>query len=139
MPIETMSYDGNLFFTRMVGYADHIDIRRWGKALRKHADSSLTPTVAIVDLLEVTRICPTILAVCEMVSADRDVSGVWLVVGAATTVNNLQIIEALRMLPGIFVVSSVEKAMQAARSQLLPRPFSVGSATFPMICQNFFN
>lgn len=55
MPIHRMHVENGIFVTKTVGDFDNMDARTWANALRKNDTSS-----AIVDMTEVSRICPTV-------------------------------------------------------------------------------
>ncbi len=86
VPIHKMSFDDGMFFARQVGYIDYVDARMWANALGNHAENSGEPIMAVVDMLEVDRLCPTVIEVFETVLDKANVLGIVLVTGASIPV-----------------------------------------------------
>jgi hypothetical protein len=120
MPIDQMSFDEGVFFSKQVGYVDHVDARRWAKALVNYAQNSDGSTIAVIDMLSVDRLCPTVVEVCEMALDQGNVLGIVVVTNLSMTPRNARVLEKLKALQGVRMFSTVEKALNYAQLQLHP-------------------
>lgn len=129
MPIHKMSFEDGVFFTKLVGYANHIDARRWFKALDACNMNNDAAIVAVVDMLDVDRISPTLADLCEIALADQNILNIAIIINNTMTVHNPQIIETLKSLSGVHFFSSSQMAMTFARSQVCPTIFPYSGQT----------
>ena len=120
MPIHEMSFAENIFFTRQVGYIDHIDVSTWADTLATHAQQSDVPIMAVVTMLEVDRLCPTIIDVCARVLKMTNVLGIGVVTGNSMTPRDSRILGQLKTLPGVHLFPTLDRALRFARSQSQP-------------------
>ena len=120
MPIHEMSFDEGIFLTKQVGYVDHADIRMWANALGNYARNSDVAIMAVVDMLDVDRLCPTMIDVCAALLNTTHVLGLVVVTNAAMTPRNARLLGELKALPGVCLFSTLDKAITFAHSQLHP-------------------
>lgn len=126
MPIHKMNLDNGVFFTKQVGYLDHVDARMWANALKKYAKSSDVPIMAVVDMTEVDRLCPTVLKEFTTALQTSNVLGISLITGDVMASRKAPIIGKLGELPGVRFFPTVDEARRYAQARLRP---SVGSYT----------
>jgi anti-anti-sigma regulatory factor len=120
MPIHAMSFDEGVFFTKQVGYIDHVDASTWVDALSTCAQKSEGPVIAVVEMLEVDRISPTITDVCAIVLDNTNVLGIAVVTSVSMTPRNAPVLDELKALAGVRLFSTEDKALSYARAQLHP-------------------
>jgi hypothetical protein len=120
MAIEQMSFNDGVFFSKQVGYVDHVDVRLWFNALNNHACNSGLSIVVVVDMLDVDRLCPTIIDALELARTNPNLLGIAMVTADSMTSRNALVLEELKKMPDVRLFSSVEKALNYAQSQLHP-------------------
>lgn len=120
MPIHKMSLDDGVFFAKQVGYIDHVDARMWANALKNHAKTSDSPIMAVVDMTEVDRLCPT--AIKEFTSSLQAVNilGVLLVTGDSMASRNSRVLGKLNELNGVRVFPTLDEARRFANTRVRP-------------------
>jgi hypothetical protein len=126
MPIHRMSFENGLFFAQHVGYLDHIDVSTWADALSCHAQNSEVPVMAVVDMLGVDRVCPTMPQVVTTLLQMSNVLGIALVTSDLMTSRNAPVFDELKALPGVRLFSTMDKALTYSKARLHPSiaPFS---------------
>lgn len=120
MPIHNMSFDDGVFFARQVGYVDQVDGRMWGSALKKWSKTSDTPIVAIVDMQDVERLCPTLVKAFSNVLASGNIVGIAVITSDLMTSRNDRVLSKLDNLDGVRVFSAVGDGYTFARMRLNP-------------------
>jgi len=120
MPIHRMSFDDGVFFAKQVGYVDHVDVRMWANALRHRAQNNDMPIMAVIDILDADRLCPTMITTFQVALEAANVLGIALVAGDPMTPRDSQILGQLKTSRHVRVFSSLDKAMNFARSRLHP-------------------
>jgi len=120
MPIHRMNLENGVFSARQVGYFDHVDARMWANALSNYADTSDSPLMAVMDVSEVDRICPTTMKVFSSLASNGNLVGIALVTGSAMVSRNAKMLEKLATLAGVRVFTTYEEAMRHAKTQLNP-------------------
>ncbi len=114
MPIHKMNFEGGVFFAKQVGYIDNVDVRMWANALGNHAGEAGMPVVAVVDMREVDRLCPTVLKVFTSILKIGNLRGVALVTSDMMASRNARVIEKLAQLPSVLVFSTLDDARRYA-------------------------
>lgn len=118
MPIHQMNYENGVFFAKQVGYLDNVDVRMWANALSNHAQDASTPVVAVVDMVEVNRICSTMpRIITDLLTAAR-IRGVVLVIGDSASSQTTRIISKLSDLGRVCVFPTFDEARRFAGSKL---------------------
>ena len=120
MPIHKMNFEGGVFFAKQVGYIDNVDVRMWANALGNHAGEAGMPVVAVVDMREVDRLCPTVLKVFSGILKIGNLRGVALVTSDMMASRNARVIEKLAQLPSVLVFSTLDDARQYASKHTHP-------------------
>lgn len=120
MPIHTMQNRDGVFFAKQVGYVDRVDARMWANALQTYATASDFPIVALVDMSEVDRLCPTTIKIFSNVLAAYNVQGVMLVAGDHLVSRNANVINKLAEIPGLRIFPNLRDALHFAQSRLQP-------------------
>ncbi|TVR21651.1 MAG: hypothetical protein EA396_07965 [Anaerolineaceae bacterium] len=115
-----MNYESGVFYSKQVGYVDNVDARMWHSALRKHTKTAESPLVAVVDMQQIDRLCPTVVQVFSAALALPDMLGVIIISDQVMGSRNERVMSKLSALPGVRVFSSAESAMAYARTQLHP-------------------
>lgn len=129
MPIHNMNFEGGIFFTKQVGYVDDVDGRMWMNALKKYSNASLSPVVALVDMREVDRLCPTVLRVFSALKDMGNVMGVAIIASEQMNSRNAQVMSKLSMMGGLRVFATMDEARSFARMRLNPTVGGYSSAT----------
>ncbi|GAB4522562.1 MAG: hypothetical protein OHK0046_35250 [Anaerolineae bacterium] len=120
MPIHKMTLEDGIFFSKQVGYIDNVDIRMWANALTNYANSSDRPIMALVDLIEVERLCPSILKVLGKVLLTADLFGVVMVVSDQMASRNASVLGKLSELDNVRIFDNLEEAQRFVKAQLNP-------------------
>lgn len=127
MPIHKMHYEEGVFSAKTVGYLDNVDGRMWSNALKNYAKNDMLSMVAVIDMVEVNRICPTVIkAVAEGVRISN-LNAIAIIMDSSMASQNARMIEKLTELPNVRVFYSYEDARRYVRSRLNA---SVGSTAF---------
>ena len=129
MPIHRMALEDHVFVTRQVGYVDHVDNRMWSNALSNYANSSDSPLMALLDVTDVDRLCPTILKVVNSIITNGNVLGIAIVTGDLMASRNANILSKLSQLPNVRVFSTYEDALRFADGYLHPTIGNYGNST----------
>jgi hypothetical protein len=118
MPIHTMRLKDGVFFARQVGYVDNVDVRMWGSALEKYAAASPLPIMAVIDLGEADRVCPTVIREISSVLAVSHLMGVAIAAGDNMASRNAQVLSTLGALRGVRVFATLQEAREYADNRL---------------------
>lgn len=118
MPIHKMTFKEGIFFAHQVGYVNSVDLQMWANALNKYARSTPHSLVAIIDLREAERVCPTVLKVITGVLGTGNLIGITIVVGDNMASRNERILSKLGGVAGVTVLSSVKDAYALASTRL---------------------
>src|SRR5690606_27115527 len=110
MPIHRMNFENGIFAAKQVGYFDNLDGRMWANALHTHAKNDLLPLVAVVDIVEVSRICPTLVKTLTEVSKLPNLNGIAFILDPSMTSQHARIIEKLSEIPNLRFFQSSEDA-----------------------------
>ncbi|PJF29846.1 MAG: hypothetical protein CUN52_06305 [Phototrophicales bacterium] len=129
MPIHNMNFEGGVFFAKQVGYVDDVDARMWMNALKKYASANNTPIVALVDMREVDRLCPTVLRVFNSLQGMDNVMGVALIASEQMNSRNAQVMSKLSAISGLRVFSTLDEGRSFARMRLNPTVGGYTTAT----------
>lgn len=133
-----MNFEGGVFFAKQVGYVDDVDARMWMNALKKYASGSDSPIVALVDMREVDRLCPTVLRVFSSLQSMDNLMGVALIASEQMNSRNAQVMSKLSAINGVRVFSTIDEGRSFARMRLNP---TVGgystAATFAFASSRF--
>lgn len=113
MPIHRMTVEDGVFLAKTVGYLDNMDGRTWSNALHKNA-----PQVAIIDLLDVDRICPTVVKIVADASRAPNLRTIMLVVSSTMSSQTARVVEKLAENANVRAFSTVEEAKRMARFQV---------------------
>lgn len=127
MPIHKMSFEGGIFSAKTVGYLDNVDGRMWSNALKKHAKDDMYPLSAVVDMVEVNRICPTVIKAITETARIPNIGAIAIVIDSSMSSQNVRTIEKLADLPNVRIFFSFEEARRYAGNRLTA---SVGSGAF---------
>jgi anti-anti-sigma regulatory factor len=127
MPIHNMNFEGGIFTVKTVGYLDNIDARMWGNALKKYAKKSDTTIVAIVDMRQVERICPTVLKVVGGLVQQPNLRGIAIITSDSMASRNVSVMNKLQGTDGVRLFSTIEQAHAHAQTYLDP---TIGQAAF---------
>ena len=104
-----MTIDGSVFFARMTGYVDRVDASTWADMLVTCAQNRDVSIMAVVDMLEVDRLCPTMVQMCEITLDQANVLGLVVVTGAAMTPRNARVLDELnRRVYKTFIAAGIE-------------------------------
>jgi hypothetical protein len=125
MPIHNMNYEAGIFFTKQVGYVDDVDIRMWHNALNKYAKIGDTPVMAIIDMREIDRLCPTSTKVLSGALALPNVLGIAIVTSDVMCSRNARVFGTLNEQKGVRIFATTDDAYTFAQSRISP---SVGYA-----------
>lgn len=120
MPIHKMNLDDGVFFAKQVGYIDHVDARMWANALKNHARNSDIPIMAVVDMTEVDRLCPTAIKEFSASLQAGNVLGVLLVTGDSMASRNARVLSKLDELNGVRVFPTLDEARRFASTRVRP-------------------
>ncbi len=128
MPIHNMNFEGGVFFAKQVGYVDDVDARMWMSALKKYANASHSPIVALVDMREVDRLCPTVLRIFTAIQDMGNVIGIALIASEQMNSRNAQVMSKLSVMGGLRVFSTLDEGRSFARMRLNPTVGGYSSA-----------
>ena len=128
MPIHNMNFEGGVFFAKQVGYVDDVDARMWMSALKKYSSASHSPVVALVDMREVDRLCPTVLRIFGALQDMGNVLGVALTASEQMNSRNAQVMSKLSIMGGLRVFSTIDEGRTFARMRLNPTVGGYSSA-----------
>jgi hypothetical protein len=117
MPIHKMQFEDGVFAAKSVGYLDNVDARMWANALRTHAENSPFPITAVLDILEVSRICPTVTQILTTALNNPNVRMVVLATGTSISAQKAKIIDQLCQLQSLRIAADVEDARRLAGVQ----------------------
>lgn len=120
MPIHNMNFESGVFFTRAVGYVDDVDVRLWATSLRNHIKKSDGPVVAIMDLRETDRLCPTTLKILTSSLQADGVLAVGIITSDSMNSRNASLMSKIGGLPRIRMFMDMDDGYVFARSQLQP-------------------
>lgn len=118
MPIHKMQFDDGVFYAKQVGYFDNVDARMWVSALKKYAANSPVPVVAVTDITEVDRLCPTVLKLLSDVLNTPNVSSIAIATGTCSTSQTTRVLRQLSELNGVRVFCSIDEARRYAAAKL---------------------
>lgn len=118
MPIHRMTFEDQCFTAKAVGYFDNTELRLWANALNNHAESQSLPIVAVVDMVEVNRLCPTVTKIFTEAFKNPKMKGIALVMSDSMASQNMRVIDKLSDIPGVRVFATQEEAQRFARSRL---------------------
>jgi hypothetical protein len=121
-----MTLESDLFVAKAVGYLDNTDLKLWSNALNNHASGNLFPIAAVVDMVEVNRLCPTVSKIIAEVVKNPNMRGVAVVISDSMMSQNARIIDKLGDIPGVRVFPTQEEAYRFAKARL-SAPAVVGS------------
>jgi hypothetical protein len=125
-----MSLEGEVFFTRAVGYMDNLDGKMWANALHNHAETRLLPIAAIIDMVEVNRLCPTVTKTINEIIKTASIRAVGIVISDSMISQNARMIDKLGEIPGVRIFATYEDAERFASARLsAPAPARGGMAT----------
>lgn len=127
MPIHKMNYDDGIFSAKTVGYVDNVDGRMWSNALRNYAKNDMYVLSAVIDMVEVNRICPTVIKAIAEAARIPNIGAIAIVIDSSMSSQNVRVIEKLADLSNVRVFFSFEDARRYAGSRLTA---SVGSSAF---------
>jgi hypothetical protein len=127
MPIHKMHFEDGVFASKSVGYLDNVDARMWANALRTHADNSPFPITAVLDVLEVNRICPTVTQILTTALTNPNVRMVVLATGGSISAQKARVIDQLSQIPGLRVASELGDARHMAQRTPAYAKAGVGS------------
>jgi hypothetical protein len=127
MPIHKMSCDDGIFSAKTVGYVDNVDGRMWSNALKNYAKIDMYVLSAVIDMVEVNRICPTVIKAIAEAARIPNIGAIALVIDSSMSSQNARAVEKLADLPNVRVFFSFEEARRYANSRLTA---SVGSSAF---------
>lgn len=130
MPIHRMSFDNGIFQSKNVGYFDNLDGRMWANALKKHATNDLLPLVAIIDIVEVNRICPTLVKIMGDVAKTPNLNAIAFIVDPSMTSQHSRVIDKLSDIPNLRFFSNYEDAYRFAKGRLQVTVGSSVSSSF---------
>lgn len=114
MPIHKMQFEDGVFTAKSVGYMDNVDARMWANALRTHAEGSPFPITAVLDVLEVSRICPTVTQILTTALDNPNIRMVVLATGSSISAQKARVIDQLCQLQGLRIAAEVEDARRLA-------------------------
>jgi predicted alpha/beta hydrolase family esterase len=118
MPVQDTSFENRIFFAREVGNIDQADAEAWTMALRRHAQASPQPIVALVDALSVT----SVTAAARKIFAQASQTPNLLLVAVAT--KDLPVTQTARVIGlmgkrgATHVFASLEEAREFAQTRL---------------------
>lgn len=115
-----MVFEEGLFYCQMTGYVDAVDVRLWFNGLTTHVQRSEVPIIAVVDVSDAERVCPTMAERCESVRDRGNLLNIVVVTGDTRVSRNAQVFSRLEALPRVRLFAVLEKAMRFARGQLSP-------------------
>lgn len=139
MPLHKMSLEGDVFFAKAVGYLDNMDGRMWANALQNHVGGHLLPMAAIIDMIEVDRICPTVTKIVAESIKLSNLRGIAIVVNPTMASQNTRVIDKLSEMSGVSMFSSMEDARRYANNRLtLLIGSSLQGATFTAFAMSSF-
>lgn len=125
-----MSLEGDVFFTRAVGYMDNLDGKMWANALQNHAETRLLPIAAIIDMVEVNRLCPTVTRTISEIVKSTSIRAVGIVISDVMISQNARVIDKLGEIPGVRIFATYEDAERFTTARLsAPAPMRGGVAT----------
>jgi len=120
MPIHTMHHQNGVFFAKQVGYVDHVDARMWANALNTYAQASDFPIVAVIDMTEVDRLCPTTVKTFAQALESRNVLNIALIAGDLMASRNAKVLGKLADVDRLRIFSSRDAAQRFANERLQP-------------------
>jgi hypothetical protein len=125
MPIHRMTIEDGVFAAKTVGYFDSVDGRMWANALRNQARGAAQPMVAVLDITEVNRLCPTIIKTVADVTRLPNFNGLAVVMDPSRCSQLCRVLDKLSELPEVRVFYTQDDAYRYARSRL---NWALGSA-----------
>jgi hypothetical protein len=129
MPIHKMVLEDGVFYAKQVGYVDNVDGRMWASTLANHAKRAALPLIALIDITEVHRFCPTVVNLISSAVATPNVNAVIIVTGTSLNSQVVKIIDKIGRHSGLHFVPTMEEAILIAAAP--PAPPSGGSGYAP--------
>lgn len=120
MPIHTMHVDNAVFYARQVGYVDNVDIRMWANALKKYTGSSEVPMMAVIDLTDADRLCPTAIKILSSCVVNGNLLGVAIAAGDTMASRNAAVLEKIGKIANIRIFPTLDQANRYADTQVRP-------------------
>ena len=120
MPIHKMNFDGGVFFAKQVGYIDNVDARMWASALGKYAKGADTPIMAVVDMTEVDRLCPTVTKTLQKLVQDGNVIGIVLITSEMMASRNARVMGKMGGMDRVRVFNHFDDAHAFVRANINP-------------------
>lgn len=117
MPIHKMNFADGVFYAKQVGYVDNVDAKMWANALNKYAHGSTEPIIALVDAVEVNRLCPSVVKMFEDVLASPNVVGIAIATGDFVTSQKARVASTLSEIKGVRVFPEVSEAREYAQGR----------------------
>lgn len=121
MPINTMSFNNNIFFTVPVGYFDNIDGRMWANALKTHAKKSASPVVALLDTRGVDRMCATLPKLLINALSYENVLAIGIVTSESMSSRHDRVLKQLIGMRDLRIFMSLADAEMFASNQINPQ------------------
>jgi hypothetical protein len=123
MPIHKMTLEGNTFIAKAVGYFDNMELRLWANALNNHAD---TPVAAVLDMVEVSRLCPTVTKIFIEAFKNPNMKAITIVMSDSMASQNMRVIDKLGEISGVRIFSTLEEAQRFTKARLTAPPVKAG-------------
>ncbi len=120
MPIHTMHVDDAVFYARQVGYVDNVDIRMWANALKKYTGSSDVPMMAVIDMTDADRLCPTAIKVLASAVVNGNLLGVAIATGDTMASRNSAVLEKVGKIANIRIFPTLDQANRYAETKVHP-------------------
>jgi len=120
MPIHKMNFDGGIFYAKQVGYIDNVDARMWSSAVGKYAKGADAPIMAVVDMTEVDRLCPTVIKTLQKTLNDGNLIGIVLITSDMMASRNARVMGKMGALDHVRVFSSFDDAHAYVQANLRP-------------------
>ncbi len=121
MPVHKMALDGSVFFAKQVGYIDSVDLRLWANALENYAKSNDRPLIALIDLVEVDRLCPTVIKVFTTLMKSPNVIGISIVTGESMASRNAAVMRKISEMRNVRIFNSMVEAQHFSKERANPQ------------------
>lgn len=132
MPIHRMYLEADVFVAKTVGYLDNLDAKMWANALRNHADTSVHPLNAVVDMVEVSRLCPTVIKILSELIKTQSTDKIGIVISESMASQNARVIDKLGEINGIRIFATYEDAYRFVQFSGAPATAACGAGNFSM-------
>lgn len=120
MPIHKMTREDGVFYSKQVGYIDNVDVRMWANALGNYAKTSDRSVIALLDLTEADRLCPTVVKTFPKILQTTELVGITIIVADQMASRNATVLNKLSDMANVRIFNDPDAARQFSIAQLNP-------------------